>query len=117
VRLCHRNVTRQSSELWKRVDLIIPASYNGVAFSAPSEAEEKRMSIEIRDQILEQLQSLPYPAQRQVLDFVHALALSVPKGIDGKQLIEFAGAIPEEDLRIMTAAIEAGCERIDQSEW
>lgn len=75
------------------------------------------MIVEIKHQILEKLESLPYNAQRQVLDFVQALALSVPKGISGKQLLNFAGVIPKEDLRAMTAAIEAGCERIDHGEW
>jgi len=75
------------------------------------------MIVEIKHQILEKLESLPYNAQRQVLGFVQALALSVPKGVSGKQLLSFAGVIPKEDLRAMAAAIEAGCERIDHGEW
>ncbi len=75
------------------------------------------MSLEIRDQILEKLNALPYNAQRQVLNFVQALSLSAPKGIPGKQMLGFAGMIPKEDLQVMAAAIEAGCEGIDRSEW
>jgi hypothetical protein len=75
------------------------------------------MSLEIRGQILEKLNALPYDAQRRVLDFVQALSLSVPKGVPGKQMLSFAGLIPKADLETMAAAIEAGCEGIDHSEW
>ena len=75
------------------------------------------MNPEIKHQILEKLESLPYNAQRQVLDFVQALALSIPRGVSGKQLLAFAGTISQEDLDEMTEAIEAGCERVDHSEW
>jgi hypothetical protein len=75
------------------------------------------MSLEIKDQILEELNTLPYNAQRQVLDFVQALALSALKGVPGKQMLGFAGMIPKEDLQAMAAAIEAGREGIDHSKW
>jgi hypothetical protein len=75
------------------------------------------MSLEIRDRILEKLNTLPYNAQRQVLDFVQALSLSAPRGVPGEQMLGFAGMIPKEDLQAMAAAIEAGCERVDHSEW
>ena len=75
------------------------------------------MSLAIRDQILEKLDTLPFGAQRQVLSFVQALSLSTSKGIPGEQMLGFAGLIPEEDLRAMASAIEAECEKVDSSEW
>jgi predicted DNA-binding antitoxin AbrB/MazE fold protein len=44
-------------------------------------------------------------------------SISPLKGVPGKQLLRFAGVIPADDLQTMTQTIEAGCERIDQSEW
>jgi len=41
----------------------------------------------------------------------------VPKGVPGKQLLRFAGAIQKDDLQAITQTIEAGCERIDLNEW
>jgi hypothetical protein len=75
------------------------------------------MDISIKRKLLEQLEALPYEFQRRVLDFAQALALSVPKGVPGKQLLRFVGAIPADDLQMMVQAIEAGCERIDLDEW
>ena len=70
----------------------------------------------IQEQLLQQLDPLPEDLQRRVLDFAQALALSVPKGVPGKRLLRFAGAIPADDLRLMQEAIESGCEQVD-NEW
>ena len=75
------------------------------------------MNITIKEQILKELDSLPYDFQRKVLDFTQALTLSVPKGVPGKQLLHFAGSIPEDDLQIMAAAIETECESVDLNDW
>ena len=40
-----------------------------------------------------------------------------PRGIDGGQLLKFAGTIPGEDLAAMERAIREGCERIDGDDW
>jgi len=85
--------------------------------SSITEREEGKMDISIKRKLLEQLDALPYEFQRRVLDFAQALALSVPKGVPGKQLLRFVGAIPADDLQMMVQAIEAGCERIDWDEW
>ena len=66
---------------------------------------------------MEQLQSLPYDLQRQVLEFTRALALSMPRGVAGRQLLQFAGAIPRSDAELMQEAIEQGCEQVDTDEW
>jgi hypothetical protein len=74
------------------------------------------MDISIKRKLLEQLETLPYEFQRRVLDFAQALALSVPKGVAGKQLLRFAGALPADDLQMMAQAIEAGCEKVEWDE-
>jgi len=75
------------------------------------------MNTRIVEQVIEQLQSLPYELQRQVLEFTRALALSVPHGVTGRQLLQFAGAIPRSDIELMQEAIEQGCEQVDTDEW
>jgi hypothetical protein len=59
----------------------------------------------------------PLELQRKVLEFTQALALSLPKGVPGKQLLRFAGVIEADDTRVMSQAIEEGCERVDENEW
>jgi hypothetical protein len=71
----------------------------------------------ITRQILEQVNDLPYAEQRRVLDFARALAQSKSQGVPGKELLRFAGTIPNEDLKRMSAAIEENCEKVDLNEW
>jgi len=68
----------------------------------------------IRDNLIAQLDKLPYELQLRVLDFVASL---IPKGIAGKNLLKFEGAIPVADLQLMSNAIEEGCEKVDINEW
>ncbi|HHW41883.1 MAG TPA: hypothetical protein GXX19_12210 [Syntrophomonadaceae bacterium] len=70
----------------------------------------------VKQEILKQLDRLPYEVQRQVLNYVRTLA-SFPKGVPGKQLVRFAGTLSEEDARVMSQAIEIGCEQVDTDEW
>ncbi|MCI0440188.1 MAG: hypothetical protein L0177_13820 [Chloroflexi bacterium] len=64
------------------------------------------MDAKIKDELIQQLDALPYESQRRVLDFAKALAMSTPRGATGKDLIRFAGAISEDDLRKMAEAID-----------
>lgn len=68
----------------------------------------------IKDSIIAQVDKLPHDLQLRVLDFAKAL---IPKGIEGKNLLRFEGAIPTDDLYLISKAIEAGCEKVDISEW
>lgn len=68
----------------------------------------------IKDDIIAQIEKLPYDLQLRVLDFAKTLK---PKGVKGKNLLQFEGAIPSDDLKLMSKAIEEDCERIDASEW
>ncbi len=40
-----------------------------------------------------------------------------PKGVDGKNLLKFAGTIDPNDLELMSKAIDEGCEQVDTDEW
>ncbi|MBD2579474.1 hypothetical protein [Oscillatoria sp. FACHB-1406] len=75
------------------------------------------MSTSIIDQVIEQLRAMPQPLQRQVLKFARTLFSGQIQGVPGQQLLQFAGAIPREDLQMMQEAIEQDCERIDLNEW
>ncbi|MBI3354958.1 MAG: hypothetical protein HY034_08750 [Nitrospirae bacterium] len=68
----------------------------------------------IKDNLIAQLNKLPYDLQLRVLDFAKTLA---PKGVEGKSLLQFEGIIPQDDLQLMSKAIEEGCEKVDISEW
>ncbi len=68
----------------------------------------------IKDSLAAQIDKLPYDLQLRVLDFVKTLS---PKGVEGKSLLRFEGAIPADDLRLISKAIEEGCEQVDANEW
>ncbi|MGB9593173.1 MAG: hypothetical protein ACPL7R_03420 [Anaerolineae bacterium] len=71
----------------------------------------------IRKEILAELDRLGAEQQRRVLDFARALAAAKPRGVPGKVLLPFSGAIPHEDARAIAAAIEEACERVNPDEW
>lgn len=75
------------------------------------------MSTPVVEKVLELLRELPYELQWRVLEFTRALALSVPRGVPGEQLVRFAGAIPLDDVERMRQAIEQGCEQVNVNEW
>jgi hypothetical protein len=68
----------------------------------------------IKDNIIAQIDRLPYDLQLRVLDFAKTL---VPKGVEGKSLLRFEGTISVDDLQLMSKAIEDGCEKVDIGEW
>ena len=70
------------------------------------------MNSAIKTKVIEQLEALPENLQRQVLEFVQALQTLVPRGVPGEQLLQFAGAIPLDDLELMRQAIEDECEQV-----
>lgn len=68
-------------------------------------------------EIVDRLDKLTPGQQRQVLDFTLELSGESPKGISGKELLEFVGLFPPEDLEEIKQAIEEDCGQIDESEW
>jgi hypothetical protein len=75
------------------------------------------MSISVIDQVVEQLRAMPQQLQWQVLKFARTLISSNIQGVSGQHLLQFAGAIPSDDLQLMQEAIEQGCEQVDFHEW
>jgi dihydroorotase-like cyclic amidohydrolase len=71
-------------------------------------------TIFIKDDIIAQIDKLPYNLQLRVLDFAKTL---MPKGVDGKSLLRFEGTISADDLHLISKAIEEDCERVDTGEW
>ena len=60
----------------------------------------------VKTKVIEQLEILTENFQRQVLEFVQALQMFARRGVPGKQLLQFAGAIPLDDLELMQQAIK-----------
>jgi hypothetical protein len=69
------------------------------------------------DRVTDEVRTLTPELQHRVLEFVRALAVSEPRGLPGRQLMQFAGALTPEDAQLMRDAIEKGCEKIDSHEW
>ncbi len=68
----------------------------------------------IKDNLIDQIEKLPYDLQLRVLNFAKAL---IPKGVEGKRLLQFEGAISADDLQQMAKAIEENCKKVDTNEW
>jgi hypothetical protein len=60
------------------------------------------------------IDKLPYDLLLRVLDYVKTLILT---GVEGNSLLKCEGAIPPDDLRSMSKAIEENCEKVDTSKW
>ena len=71
----------------------------------------------IIDKVMEQLKELPQELQWRVLEFTHGLTSANIHGVAGGQYLQFAGAIPLDDVQTMQLAIEQGCEQVDSNEW
>jgi hypothetical protein len=75
------------------------------------------MNTLVMDKVMQQMQTLPSELQWRVLEFTRALAISTPRGIPGRQLLDLAGSVPLADLEQMSQAIEEGCEQVDAHDW
>lgn len=64
------------------------------------------MSTSIKTKVIEQLETLPENLQRQVLVYMQSLQTLARQGVPGQELLQFAGAIPADDLELMRQAIE-----------
>ena len=65
------------------------------------------------EELAARIRRLPDRERRRALAYVEGLE----KAAAGAALMRFASVIPERDLEIMAAAIEADCERIDAADW
>jgi len=72
---------------------------------------------ELKNKIVNELDSLNWEQQKKMLDYLMLLKLSQLKGTKGKELLVFSGAIGKEDLGTMEKAITEGCEKIEADGW
>jgi hypothetical protein len=70
----------------------------------------------LQEELAKEMEQLPPPLQRKVVDFAHSLAHRRPRGTPGKQLLKFAGILTPEEGKEMMDAIE-DCKQIDPNEW
>ena len=68
-------------------------------------------------EIVERLDKLTPVQQKQVLNSVLSFLGEPIRGISGKELLEFSGLFPPEDLEEIKRAIEEDCGHVDASEW
>jgi hypothetical protein len=54
--------------------------------------------------------------QNKVLSYIKSL-LKRAKNTNQQELLHFAGSIDSKGIEEMTAAIDAGCEKVDANEW
>ncbi len=71
----------------------------------------------LEQQLHRHLEHLPPADQRKVLEFAEALAIIKPRPMRKADLLALAGTIPPEDLKLMSEAIEAECEKVDLDGW
>jgi hypothetical protein len=70
---------------------------------------------DLYQQIIQDASALNESQQRQVLAYIQSLRGARPKS--GADLVQLAGTISLEDLRLMEQAIEEGCEQVDPHGW
>ena len=68
-------------------------------------------------EVIDNINYLPYNLQKQVLNYVKQLKRTHEKKTSGKYLLNFAGSISQEDLKIMSEVIEKDCGQVDLNEW
>ncbi|RIK40659.1 MAG: hypothetical protein DCC55_14390 [Chloroflexi bacterium] len=67
--------------------------------------------------VIERIELLPSDLQYLVLEFVQTLQSSTAQGVPGRELLQFAGAIPAEGLSQMHQAVAVACEQVPMNEW
>jgi hypothetical protein len=71
----------------------------------------------VKSEIVAQLDKLNEGQQRQVLKFARSLEAPQGRGVPGKDLLIFAGAIDMGDLQTMQHFIDSDCEQVDADGW
>jgi len=73
--------------------------------------------MQVRDEIIARVDSLPPDLQERVLHFVTSLGDPTQRGEPGAALRAFSGSLDPLSAEEMTRAIEEECERVDDDEW
>lgn len=64
------------------------------------------------NEVMARYEALPHDLQEQVLALLRALERLPRQGVPGRNLLPFAGAIPQDELAAMSTAIAHGCEQV-----
>lgn len=75
------------------------------------------IDVNLKKELLAQVDRLPSELQRRVVDYAARLARSGSIGTPGSGLLRFVGTIAAEDAKAMMDAVESGCERVDRDAW
>lgn len=75
------------------------------------------MSDSFEHEISQQIAQLTLEQQQDVLEFVHSLQSRPTKEQRRQALLDLAGSIPPDDIKIMKSVIEKDCGRIDTDGW
>ena len=73
--------------------------------------------MDVKQEIVKQVERLPPDMQDQVLRFVASLSAAGPAGERGAALRQFSSSLDPLSARQMIQAIEKECERIDAADW
>jgi hypothetical protein len=68
-------------------------------------------------EIASHLHKLNPEQQQRVLAFIRTLSEESPSGVQGSELLRFAGTIDLHDLKGMEKFIAEGCEQVNLNEW
>lgn len=71
----------------------------------------------LQEELVKEMDQLPPPLQRKVINYAHSLTQPRPRGTPGRQLKKYAGTLSPEEAEAMMAAIEEGCEQVEPNEW
>ena len=72
----------------------------------------------LKNEIMQRLESLPLERQQQFLLYVEGLEHLCPHGESGDALLaSFSGALDNASAAEMTTAIDSACEGVDPREW
>ena len=75
------------------------------------------METPIVEKVIEELRNMPQDLQWRVLEFARTLTQSTLRGVPGRDLLHFAGAISQDDIEPISEAVERGCEQVDMNKW
>jgi hypothetical protein len=75
------------------------------------------MQSQIIAEAARQMAYQPHSLQERVLGYIIALIPCGEHGVHGRNFLKYSGTIAQDDLQLMSDAIEDGCGRIDRHEW
>jgi len=74
-------------------------------------------TLSLKDEILDHISAFSYEKQRLVMEYITSIESRTIRGVPGKEIVRYAGRISQEDLTVMTRAIQTDCEQVDDNEW